>query len=263
MNKARVGSTLDSMFEELGELEDVEILTQKKSWPASSSWCAELRRSPSRSWLGGCERAGWPCTRWATSDQADGHHRLRFAGCGSARCKVGDEGCRQACGFQTHAQRPQSLGPVISGSGPGVIHDIRLSYGGRGLMPGPSSHFPSAVRAMRAPGHVWQARRVPCCQGQNYDRLFDKRAAARQLRAYRRKGPGGATRRLLQAVQARAEREASVLDIGGGVGVLQHELARAGAERVTSVDASTAYLQAARSEAERLGYLPRWQWVGG
>jgi predicted RNA methylase len=104
---------------------------------------------------------------------------------------------------------------------------------------------------------------MPCCQGQNYDRLFDHRAAARQLRAYRRKGPGGATRRLLRAVQARAGRDASVLDIGGGVGVLQHELARAGAQRVTSVDASTAYLQAARSEAERLGYLPRWQSIEG
>ena len=104
---------------------------------------------------------------------------------------------------------------------------------------------------------------MPCCQGQNYDRLFDHRAATRQLRAYRRKGPGGATGRLLRAVQARAERGASVLDIGGGVGVLQHELARAGAERVTSVDASTAYLQAARSEAERLGYLPRWQSIEG
>ena len=110
---------------------------------------------------------------------------------------------------------------------------------------------------------MWQARWVPCCQGQNYDRLFDDWAARRQLRVYRRKGPGGATGRLLRAVQASADRGASVLDIGGGVGVLQHELARAGAERVTSVDASTAYLNVARSEAERLGYLPRWQSIEG
>jgi len=67
----------------------------------------------------------------------------------------------------------------------------------------------------------------------------------------------------LRALQAASEGPASLLDIGGGVGVLQHELARAGAERVTSVDASTAYLQAARSEAERLGYLPRWQAIEG
>jgi len=30
MNKERIGSSLDSMFEELGELEDVKILTRKK-----------------------------------------------------------------------------------------------------------------------------------------------------------------------------------------------------------------------------------------
>jgi transcriptional regulator with XRE-family HTH domain len=30
MNKARIGSSLDSMFEDLGELEEVKILTQKK-----------------------------------------------------------------------------------------------------------------------------------------------------------------------------------------------------------------------------------------
>jgi antitoxin HicB len=30
MNRARIGSSLDSMFEETGELEEVEILTRKK-----------------------------------------------------------------------------------------------------------------------------------------------------------------------------------------------------------------------------------------
>ena len=30
MNKGRIGSTLDSMYEETGELEEVEILTRKK-----------------------------------------------------------------------------------------------------------------------------------------------------------------------------------------------------------------------------------------
>jgi len=30
MKKKNIGSTLDSLFDELGELEDVELLTQKK-----------------------------------------------------------------------------------------------------------------------------------------------------------------------------------------------------------------------------------------
>jgi predicted TPR repeat methyltransferase len=104
---------------------------------------------------------------------------------------------------------------------------------------------------------------VPCCRGQNYDRLFDDRTATRQLRSYRRKGATGVTRRLLQAVRASCAPGASLLDIGGGVGVLQHELARAGAGRVTAVDASTPYLAAARAEVERLGYLERWQAING
>ncbi|MBZ0299963.1 MAG: class I SAM-dependent methyltransferase, partial [Anaerolineae bacterium] len=38
---------------------------------------------------------------------------------------------------------------------------------------------------------------------------------------------------------------------------MQHELLKAGAERATDVDASPAYIQVARGEAERLGYGDR------
>ena len=45
----------------------------------------------------------------------------------------------------------------------------------------------------------------------------------------------------------------TLLDIGGGVGAVQHELIDAGVQQVTSVDASTAYLTAAKVEAQRRG----------
>ena len=45
-----------------------------------------------------------------------------------------------------------------------------------------------------------------------------------------------------------------MLDIGGGVGAIQHELLDAGATRATGVDASPAYLRAAREEAQRRGH---------
>jgi magnesium-protoporphyrin O-methyltransferase len=45
----------------------------------------------------------------------------------------------------------------------------------------------------------------------------------------------------------------TLLDIGGGVGAVQHELLRSGAVHATSVEASTAYMTVARSEAERRG----------
>ncbi|MCH7500500.1 MAG: methyltransferase domain-containing protein [Nitrospinae bacterium] len=49
----------------------------------------------------------------------------------------------------------------------------------------------------------------------------------------------------------------SLLDIGGGIGAIQHELVAAGAARVTSVDASSGYLAISRKEAESRGYADR------
>jgi hypothetical protein len=48
-----------------------------------------------------------------------------------------------------------------------------------------------------------------------------------------------------------------VLDIGGGVGALQHALLEAGASGVVGVDASPAYLRTAKEEAERRGHADR------
>ena len=62
---------------------------------------------------------------------------------------------------------------------------------------------------------------VPCCRGQNYDRPFDAKAARKDLRAYQKRGARGATARLLRLVQAASPQAPSLLDIGGGVGVIQ------------------------------------------
>jgi Methyltransferase domain len=94
-----------------------------------------------------------------------------------------------------------------------------------------------------------------CCSG--IDRVFGERTAARDLKRYRRKGPTRPTRVLLEAIRAQMPERASVLDIGGGVGAIQHELLAAGAAHATSVDASAAFLDAARREAERRGWADR------
>jgi hypothetical protein len=54
-----------------------------------------------------------------------------------------------------------------------------------------------------------------------------------------------------------------VLDIGGGIGAIQHELLAAGAAQATSVEASAAYLRAAREEAERRGHAHRISYHAG
>ncbi len=87
--------------------------------------------------------------------------------------------------------------------------------------------------------------------------LFSERVARRELSRYRRRGPSTSTRLLVAGLVGQGVEEASFLDIGGGVGAVQHELLAAGAHRGTGVDASGAYLAAARAEAERRGTLHR------
>jgi hypothetical protein len=94
-----------------------------------------------------------------------------------------------------------------------------------------------------------------CCQG--VDEVFGERTARHDLRRYRRRGPSRPTRVLLDAIVRQGVEDAGVLDIGGGIGVIQQELLAAGATHATSVDASAAYLRAAREEAERRGTAPR------
>ena len=108
---------------------------------------------------------------------------------------------------------------------------------------------------------------MPCCQGQDFDRMFDAKRARKDMRAYRKRGPHGATRRLLDAVRA-SIRERGIaafthLDIGGGVGVLQHELARDGAVQTTAVDASHPYLELLRQAAVEQGYEARQRRIEG
>ncbi len=93
-----------------------------------------------------------------------------------------------------------------------------------------------------------------CC---GFDEFFDRKVAVRDLRRYRRRGPIPSTRLLIEAIVAEGVRGATLLDIGGGAGAIQHELVAAGAARVLDVDGSAAYLAVAREEAERRGYADR------
>ena len=97
----------------------------------------------------------------------------------------------------------------------------------------------------------------PDCCRPDYDVVFDDRAARKELAEYRRRGAVGRTRDLLAAIRGEGVTDASVLDIGGGVGVIGIELLTAGAATLVDVDASRPYLAAARSEIERRGFGER------
>ncbi len=95
---------------------------------------------------------------------------------------------------------------------------------------------------------------MTCRQCQGIECLFDRREALRKLSSYQRQGPSQTARLLLDAVKAAGVEGATLLDIGGGVGVAQLELLAAGLRSATDVDASSAYLDVAREEAQRRGY---------
>jgi SAM-dependent methyltransferase len=83
--------------------------------------------------------------------------------------------------------------------------------------------------------------------------FYDEKLAASQLRKYREEGPSASTQALIDALMADGVEGATLLDIGGGIGAIQHELLAAGAAHATCVDASAAYLEAARKESSRRG----------
>ena len=100
---------------------------------------------------------------------------------------------------------------------------------------------------------------MDCCQCKGIETLFNEKQAKNNLKAYRKDGPAKTTRMLIEALKELAQplEGMTLLDIGGGVGAIQHELLHAGIDRAVDVDASSAYLKAVQEEAERQGHADR------
>jgi len=86
---------------------------------------------------------------------------------------------------------------------------------------------------------------------------FNRKRAERDLRRYRRRGADTTTRLLLTELRRWPLEGASLLDVGGGIGVIDLELADSGVGSATVVEASPAYFEVARRELEsRYGSRP-------
>ena len=96
-----------------------------------------------------------------------------------------------------------------------------------------------------------------CCQCQGIEELFSQQYVAKELSRYRAKGPDKTTRMLTEAIKGNGVDGVTLLDIGGGIGAVQHALIDAGVVEVISVEASSAYITAAKAEAQRRGYAER------
>jgi magnesium-protoporphyrin O-methyltransferase len=91
--------------------------------------------------------------------------------------------------------------------------------------------------------------------------VFGEDSARADLRSYHKHGPAKQTRLILDAVRSLGLRNAVLLDIGGGTGVIHHELLDDVARGATHVDASSAYLKEARGEAARRKHAERVDFV--
>jgi 2-polyprenyl-3-methyl-5-hydroxy-6-metoxy-1,4-benzoquinol methylase len=88
----------------------------------------------------------------------------------------------------------------------------------------------------------------PCCDARGCDEFFGSRFARRMAGRYRKRGLDRTARRMVAFLDERGIADATVLEIGGGVGEIEIELLKRGALRATNLELSPAY----DAEARRL-----------
>jgi magnesium-protoporphyrin O-methyltransferase len=104
---------------------------------------------------------------------------------------------------------------------------------------------------------------MDACGCDEFAEIFDRRNAEGDLRRYRRKGPDRTTRMLLDLIRGQGLEGATVLDVGGGIGIIGQELLRAGASRATLADASPASVAVARAAAAEAGLADQMTFMEG
>lgn len=102
---------------------------------------------------------------------------------------------------------------------------------------------------------------MPCNCCEITDNAFTEEEARADLRNYRRSGPSKQTKLILEALRSLGLKNARLLDIGGGIGAIHHELLGNVALEATHVDASSAYLKEAEQEAVRRGHTEQVRFI--
>ena len=96
-----------------------------------------------------------------------------------------------------------------------------------------------------------------CCDRPGYQTVFSDRFARRIARTYRKRGLSRTQLRMVSFLTERGIEDASVLEIGGGVGELQLELLYRGVRAVTNLEISSGYEAEAAALLEDAGMAAR------
>ena len=98
---------------------------------------------------------------------------------------------------------------------------------------------------------------MSCSQCQAIEDFHNQKVVSQELERYLKNGPDEPTQNLIAAIQKEGIQGLTLLDIGGGVGAIQHALLQSGVEHATGVEASKAFIQAAQAETQRRNLTDR------
>ena len=96
-----------------------------------------------------------------------------------------------------------------------------------------------------------------CCDPEGYNVTFSDRFARRLARRYRRRGLTRSSRAIVSFLTERGINDATILEIGGGVGSHPGRAAAPGAARATNLEISTSYEPEAIALLEHAGLRDR------
>ena len=99
-----------------------------------------------------------------------------------------------------------------------------------------------------------------CCGA---EKVFDDKGVRKALKKYRKKGPEKFERQLLEALRQDNYQAETLLDIGGGIGALQHELLKEQLTSTTDVDSSEAYITGAKDLMKEFGFEDKMNFIHG
>ena len=96
-----------------------------------------------------------------------------------------------------------------------------------------------------------------CCDPIPYRRFFNTKEATRRLKNYRKRGIDSMAESIVGHLEVQGIDGMSVLEVGGGVGDVQIELLKLGAESAVNLELSDAYGPAAKELADEAGFGER------
>jgi len=99
-----------------------------------------------------------------------------------------------------------------------------------------------------------------CCDANNF---FDTKNAEKELKKYLKKGAAGTTIKLIKSLEQVDFSDKTLLDIGGGIGMLQWNFLQNGGSLITDIDASKGYLAIAKKYAEENDWSNKTTFIEG